>query len=115
MGPQKPPTKEESERISISKQAGCLACWQNGVGPILAEYHHCLSGNKRRGHRWGYALCTGHHRGVFDIPYEQWKDENGPSLARESKLFRSTFGTDDELIEMQDILVAKWREYDNTY
>lgn len=75
----------------------------------MAEYHHCLSGNKRRGHRFGYALCVGHHRGVFEIPYTQWKQQYGPSLARESKLFHELYGTDDELIEMQDVIVDKWR------
>lgn len=99
----KPPTKSEQERIRRAKEAGCLACWLRGFGPVFGEYHHTLSGGKRRGHRFGFCLCPGHHRGEFNgVPYEEWKRKYGPSLAKEPKAFREAFLADDEFIAFQD-------------
>jgi hypothetical protein len=71
------------------------------------DYNHCKSGNIRRGHMQGYALCVHHHRkhpmpGLTTLGTLQ---EYGPSMMDGSRLFHETYGTDDELIELQTITI----------
>lgn len=78
----------------------------HGVYVGLLQYNHCKSGNLRRGHMDGYALCLWHHFGNQAQPQEgythrQLRDRYGPSLMCGSALFHDTYGTDDELIAIQ--------------
>lgn len=125
MGPGKGATKAEREHMGRAKAGVCIAClcrvaagllpakWaqvgHDGTPAMywgLLEYHHCKSGNLRRGHLFGFALCLWHHRGnQAPLPdgwtHRQLRDRYGPSLADGSALFRDTYGTDDELIDIQ--------------
>lgn len=98
--------------MTSSKLGPCMACVARlAQGELAArhvvvgcEYNHCKSGNRRRGHRFGYALCIWHHRGH---PLRDWtaawtRKVYGPSLMDGSALFHRVYGTDDELIELQD-------------
>lgn len=106
------PTKEEADRIVASKEGPCMACLVAGRDGLCAtelgnDYHHTLSGGRRRGHMHGFGLCLWHHRGV---PIEgalpaYMRFYHGPSLMDGSKIFRETYGTDDELIELQTITI----------
>lgn len=92
------PTPAESARISLAKHRGCIACRYdkaNSESPI--EYHHILVGGRRVGHRYGLALCAGHHRGV--PPYA------GVSLMDGSKRFHNRYGSDQTLLNAQDDLL----------
>lgn len=110
------PTKEEAERIELTKALGCVPCWLLERGFTPCDYHHCLSGNKRRGHMFGYGNCLWHHRG------EPWltgkakttREILGPSLKLESKAYHARFGSEDELIAVQDMLIEKWRECEDS-
>ena len=52
-------------------------------------------------------LCTWHHRGEPNGLGVKWMEVNvGPSLARQSKRFRELYGTDDELLEKTNQLLA---------
>jgi hypothetical protein len=68
------------------------------------DYNHCKSGNIRRGHAYGYALCTFHHRlhpiGWYTLASTRQK--YGPSLMDGSRLFIQMYGSDDELISLQN-------------
>lgn len=103
------PTKAEQARFDAMKEQGiCIACYLRGERrPQPIEIHHLLSGNRRIGHMATVSLCQWHHRG---IPPFGWGDaealeELGPSLAKGSKPFRAAFGTDAELLEIQNGLL----------
>lgn len=111
------PTAEEWEYMGLAKQIGCVPCWLLGRGWTPCDYHHCLSGNKRRGHLHGYGNCLWHHRG------EPWltgkakttREILGPSLKLESKAYHARFGSEDDLIQCQRELIEKWRECEDAY
>ena len=75
----------------------------------VTDYDHCKSGNKRRGHAFGFASCFWHHRrGVPDgWTHKGMAAHFGPSLMDGSKLFARTYGTDDELIALQNEVLGK--------
>lgn len=111
------PSSREEARIIACKESGCIAClshalrnpeykgWQPDYG---CDYHHMLSGGRRRGHRYGIGLCPWHHRAVCDFSanaatMRAWA---GPSLMDGSKKFHEAYGSDDELLKMQDELIG---------
>lgn len=107
----KGPTKAECARMGTIKRMQCLACRINGERGMPSAYiegcdaHHLLSGGRRIGHAATIALCPWHHRGVK--PYDGMTDAQateyfGPSLAHGSKPFREAYGTDGELLAMQE-------------
>lgn len=105
------PTKAEQARFDAMKEAGvCIACHIGGHQrwAQYVEIHHLLSGNRRRGHMHTVALCLWHHQGYPDwgCTAEEMRQAIGPSLAHGSKPFRATFGTDDELLAIQNQLLA---------
>ena len=93
------------------KQLPCIACQLYGVHnqPYQTEAHHLnlggKAGQKRRGDDYSIPLCSWHHVGKIkpSIDSRAMAALYGPSLAKQSKLFRQTFGTDDQLLEMTNI------------
>jgi hypothetical protein len=110
------PTKAQSRRIDTIKRAGCMACrindrrlWPRCDGEG-SDAHHLLSGGRRRGHAYTIALCPWHHRG--NRPEDCRTDADalhryGPSLAKGTRMFRETYGTDDELLTAQNELIGE--------
>ena len=110
------PNAEESARIVAVKVGPCVACmvrhqqgeWPHSYLPMLGcDYHHLLSGGRRIGHMAGIGLCAWHHRAVPDwgcSPAEM-RLAYGPSLMDGSRLFREAYGSDEELMELQDELL----------
>ena len=98
--------KAEQARFDKMKEQGiCMACYQIGIkGWQYIEIHHLLSGNKRIGHMATVSLCSWHHRGVQHegLSRVDMLESFGPSLAHGSKPFRAEFGTDKELLDMQN-------------
>lgn len=109
----KRPTVAEAARMARLKEMPCVACEQEKfICRItnMIEVHHLLSGNKRRGHLFTIPLCLWHHRGEsLDLPWtaSKMRESFGPSLARASKQFHATFGTDDELLERTNKLLER--------
>ena len=110
------PTKAEAARIVAAKEGPCIAClllveqgripdWKAHVG---CDYHHLLSGGRRRGHRFGIALCGHHHRRIpdFGCSHAEMRETYGPSLMDGSRLFRDAFGDDETLLAKQDALLG---------
>lgn len=121
----KPPGKGDLEHMGRCKAGPCIACLVGvAIGLILAsdacrggtaadghdlammEFNHAKSGNLRRGHRYGYALCLWHHHGTqqlhaLGLSAIEARARWGPSLFDQAKLFHDTFGSDDDLIEAQ--------------
>ncbi len=114
-----PPTKGEATRIEAAKVGPCMAClalvMQQLLQPSLVvygcDYNHAKSGNVRRGHAFGYALCKWHHmrHPLEGNTFATMRQIYGPSLLDGSRVFHETYGTDDELIAQQT-LVNELRE-----
>ncbi|MGY6085132.1 Ref family recombination enhancement nuclease [Stenotrophomonas sp. SM006] len=106
-----PPTREESARIELAKTGPCMAClalqMQQLLEPELVvygcDYNHTKSGNVRRGHMEGYALCKWHHMRypMEGNTFATMRQIYGPSLMDGSRTFHETYGSDDELIANQ--------------
>jgi len=106
-----PPNKEESARIELAKTGPCMAClalqMQDLLEPTLVvygcDYNHAKSGNVRRGHAFGYALCKWHHMRypMEGNTFATMRQIYGPSLLDGSRTFHETYGSDDELIANQ--------------
>ncbi len=104
--------KAEQARFDRLKQGGCMACIQRGIdiaGQGLVEVHHLLSGGRRIGHMATVGLCCWHHRAClyFAHNHADMRAEYGPSLAEGSRPFRDEFGTDTELLQMQNEILGE--------
>lgn len=116
----KPPTNLELVRFDCIRRIGCIACLKNQeVGRASAtlvlrrlEIHHLLSGGRRIGHEATICLCHYHHQAKFlpyvDYGYKAQADAFGPSLEREPRRFHEMYGTDEELLALQNELLATW-------
>ena len=126
----KPPSRLELEHMGRCKNGPCIACLvgvslgiiaptdacrggsaDDGHDLPMMEFNHCKSGNVRRGHLAGYALCLWHHHGrqrlyVLGETYGDALARWGWNLHDHANLFHATFGSDDDLIEAQ----AWWLE-----
>lgn len=106
------PTKAEQARFNRMKDdADCMACRQRGLKSNFIEIHHHLSGGRRIGHHATVSLCLWHHRGepLREYGYNTRKatrEVYGPSVADGSKLFEPVFGTDAEMLAMQNAVLA---------
>jgi hypothetical protein len=102
---------EFNRRCFAIAQIGCLACSKRGWFNSPDVHHLNLdehAGQKRRGDEFTIGLCPWHHRGVpFCDNAKRCRQILGPSLAKEPIKFREEFGSDDELLDIQNDLIAK--------
>lgn len=105
------PTSAEAERIVAAKVGPCMACLAPELVVIGCDYNHAKSGNVRRGHLFGYALCAWHHRRhpLEGNTFAWMRAIYGPSLLDGSRVFHETYGSDDELIEQQTYVIEQRR------
>lgn len=86
----------------------CMACLKKGIRyeeGAGAEGNHMKSGNIRISHAHSYGLCQWHHRRVLIVQgwgFDDHRDNLGPSLLDGSRVFHETFGTDAELLNLQE-------------
>jgi hypothetical protein len=101
------------------REIQCIACRLIGRRPMPAAKHHLIStglhGNgKRRGEKATIGLCDYHHQGASQVGTQRarsLKEQGyGPSLADEPRAFRARFGTDNELLALQDKLIEAWQK-----
>ncbi len=113
MGPSKAKqaTKEQKARFSAMADLGCAACRMDGrtkgfCGAV--EIHHLLDGGRRRGHSFTVPLGGWHHSGrpPGTLTKAEATDYYGPSLAYGSRPFRGRYGSDDDLLEFTNTLLA---------
>ena len=114
----RPMTADELSRIHAAKEMCCIPCYvwaRMGRMPMehvarVSQYDHSKSGNIRRGHGKGFASCLWHHQRRLEQPgtwtHARMRAHFGPSLLDGSRLFHDTYGSDDELIALQDALLA---------
>ena len=108
----RPHTPEESARLDAIQS--CVACLLNdqrgGYLPtgMPVERHHLLSGGIRIGHLATIGLCQHHHRGQchHGRNSSEMAALYGPSLAKGSRPFHAHYGTDAELLALQNELLA---------
>jgi hypothetical protein len=109
------PTAAESWRLVTVKALGCICCMLNREMGMATAYfgpgdaHHLLSGGLRRGHMATIGLCKWHHQA--EPPYPGMGEREaierfGPSVATGSKPFHALYGSDDDLLEFQNALLA---------
>lgn len=112
-------TVAESARIDRVKRLGCVCCMINRTWGVPMAYtgtceaHHLLSGGRRRGHDATIGLCRWHHQAVPPRPMHEREAIAlyGPSVATGSKPFHAMYGSDDELLEFQNALLARVRQW----
>lgn len=107
----KRPTAAELEHMARCKVGPCIPCLsmyrQGRISEdevfVGGDYDHKKSGNIRRGHMFGFCSCAWHHRGHpwGALAHAHMRAVWGPSLMDGSRLFRETYGSDDELISLQ--------------
>lgn len=114
------PTAAQQRRFDRMKDpdpdtgVGCLVAHILGFKFIPAAVHHLTigghHGQKRRGHDFTIALNDWSHQGRPLSEYGWDADECrlrlGPSFAIEPNAFRETFGSDDELLALQNELLG---------
>lgn len=55
--------KAERAHVDRVANAGCILCWQLGLGPTSPEIHHVAEGSGLRSWFAIAGLCPEHHRG----------------------------------------------------
>lgn len=106
------PTVADAMRFTAIYAIGCICCLMAGRPGRAPEVHHLTEtgrhGHKRRGHRFTIGLCPWHHQAV---PPTGMTDADaaailGPSYKLHARKFRLRFGSDDQLLALQDQLIA---------
>lgn len=113
----KTPTPEEAERLREIGELGCIACrlWGMTHHVDQCERDHLnvggLAGMKRRGHMYTIGLCPWHHRGETfkGKNVEECRLELGPSEHHHKVEFLKVFGSFDELLETQNLMLEQYR------
>lgn len=103
---------ERERRLEALSGLGCILCRQRHRFQHGDIHHLNLGGHagqKRRGDRFTICLCPWHHRAVPLPGLDLKRTETlcGPSLARSPRLFRETWGSDDDLLYHQDELLVQ--------
>jgi len=109
-------TPEQAARWALMRKIGCVACLINRqiglkVTRMVLEHHHHTSAGRRIGHDHSVELCRHHHQGdkfpMIDAGYKANASVYGPSYGKEPARFRLVYGTDVELLEFQNALLAQ--------
>jgi len=103
-------TPADAARYEAIRQIGCLACRKRGLDSPAEVHHLNLGGHagmKRRGNEFTIGLCAHHHRDDPGPSSRRTMEQiYGPSLAGASKRFRAEFGSDAELLALQNELIG---------
>ena len=101
-------------RSQLVRAMECIACTHEHVTQASPTEEHHLNlggkaGQKRRGDNFSIPLCGWHHRGEppDDMNASMATFVFGPSLARSSKLFRKSYGTDDQLLALTNAQIER--------
>lgn len=117
MGPGTDPiTAADRRRFDAMRELGCVVCHVCFSRPgTQGEIHHLLAGGRRIGHQATICLHPWFHQGrppevryagrLVQLTVAQAERRYGPSLALDRPAFESRFGTEQELLEIQDLLL----------
>jgi hypothetical protein len=109
VGKAKAHTKADQRRFDQIQQIGCVPCLLRGLGHNPPDIHHIIDGGRRRGHSFTYGNCPYHHRGIVPFGHDEKKVKEimGPSLAKNPKEYHEVFGSEEYLLEVQNMLIEK--------
>lgn len=123
------PTASEQARQDKCREMGCIACRmeRDMAEPIVfqgltliydppycgaPEIHHLTKSGRQIGQDESVCLGTWHHRAIILMPVSIYgtsaymTDHFGPSLAKGSKPFYARYGSNQELLDYQNRLIA---------
>ncbi len=106
------PSKADLARFDKLYGMGCIACWLLDESFSYPQIHHLnlggKAGQKRRGHAFTIPLCEWHHVGRIRDGWTsiEMTEKYGPSLAKQSRGFRTYFGTDDQILALVNDMLA---------
>lgn len=95
-----PLTKADKARFVKIKEDGCLLCRIDSNRFTEPDIHHLKAGNMRRGHQYTIGACKWHH---LAWPVDTAYFNPGPSIADGSRTFHEHYGSDDFLLNLQNI------------
>jgi hypothetical protein len=103
-------TKAEKRRVSFFQDIGCVPCYLEDHPGTPADNAHETNGGRREGHSFTFPACPWHHRGVTPegMDSETATALYGPSFAVSKKSFEARYGTERELVEKTDELLAAY-------
>lgn len=103
------PTKAHQRRFQMMQHFGCIASYIEGRSGEPGDIHHLLSGGERIGHEATICLAPWFHRGnpPGGMTIAQAKAMFGPSMKHHPREFRARYGTDAELLKLQNELLAE--------
>lgn len=120
MGPTERITPADRQRFSLMQVLGCVVCHVFFRKPgTPGQVHHLVSGGRRLGHQATICLHPWYHQGqpprvryagaFLQLTTDQATYRYGPSLALDKPAFERRFGTELELLEMQDALIGAYQ------
>jgi len=106
-------TKADRDRLSaISEMRTCLCCALEGWHDVPVTIHHITQAGRRMKdeHQHTLGLCAWHHLGIYNQGMSRKAAEShfGPSLAHSKALFHERYGTELQLLQVQDALVRSY-------
>jgi len=104
-------TKAEQRRFEQIQERGCVPCYLEARlqgrqwVPEPCDIHHTTSQN----HLKTYGNCPWHHRGVRKSEFDMLEMQNnfGPSLARNPARYRARYGSEGDLLAIQNAMLLK--------
>lgn len=106
------PTAAQQARFQHIRAIGCIVSLLEGRPGVMPEVHHLNAGGyhggKRRGHEFTIGLSPWYHQGVppAGMNERQARVALGPSYKLHKMAFRERYGTDDQLLETTNRLIA---------
>jgi Recombination enhancement, RecA-dependent nuclease len=99
------------ERWSWFPDIGCLPCRKEGRFHVPPDTAHETQGGRRTGHEFTFPCCPYHHRGELPdgMDSEIAAALYGPSFAYSKRSFELRYGTELELAQETDALIANLR------
>ena len=106
------PTIAHEDRWKWFPEVGCIACLLDDHPNVLPDVAHETNGGRREGHEYTFPLYPYHHRGVLPNGIQPKDAERrlGPSFASSKRRFEARYGTESELVEMTDAIIAKHKQ-----
>jgi len=109
-------TRDEAARMTAMSYQGCIPCMIDRWNDVPATVQHVTDGGRRLGHRDTYKSCPWHHLGQVDEAFygsvKRMTEVRGPSFAHDKPAFEARYGSELELVQIQDALVREyWRAW----
>ncbi len=114
VGATKSQNKSDRLRLATISQIGCVPCMIDGWDGALCTIQHVTEGGRRLDdeHQMTYGSCEWHHLGIkprdFGGSMHHAEKKYGPSFARNKRDFMCRYGTERELIQVQDALIRAY-------